>query len=88
MSGKQVKEVKKMCRAFCIKYGVKWSRSFERAYVKEFFGTRRLQIVSIHKRRKLGILTERRAKLRGTEEHSVLAPPEFKPQPAEEGDTD
>lgn len=82
MSEKQMKEVKVMCRTFCIANKIKWSRTFERRYIKEFFESRRMNIESISKRRSMGIMRERRKEVRH-KEGSVFNTP-----PAVEGDTD
>lgn len=81
MSEKQMKEVKAMCRAFCLANKIVWTRKFERRYIKEFFETRRMQIQSIVERRKLGIYKERRKSVRGTW-------PPIPVTPAKEGETD
>lgn len=67
MSEHQIKEVKKMCKAFCISANIKWTRKFERMYVKEFFSARRMDIMSIARRRALGIYKERRKSARHME---------------------
>ena len=83
MSEKQIKQIKEMCRSFCLANNIKWSRGFERRYVKEFFQTRKMQIQSIVERRNLGIYKERRKSIR-YKANSVLVPP----PPATEGNTD
>lgn len=83
MSEHQIKEVKKMCKAFCISTNIKWTRKFERMYVKEFFKARRMDIMSIARRRALGIHPERRKTTRHIEMLNTTAS-----QAATEGETD
>ena len=82
MSEHQIREVKAMCRTFCLVNKIQWTRKFERRYIKEFFETRKMNIKSISERRALGIHKERR-KTQRHPEGSVLVPP-----PAIEGDPD
>lgn len=87
-SGKRNREIKKMCKAFCISAGIKWTRKFERMYRKEFFASHSMQIKPLAVRRAEAADARRHAKTEQKPAPSLQSKVGSNLPPATEGEAD